>query len=181
MRLLGIHRLLGGTRISTAIGDRLSRLAQATASKSRMAMPISSRISFGERFDRFANRRHVRPDRNQHDCARRHPIDGPALDLQSRRRRFIDATRRLRWPGQAAVVVSVVHIRQRRHRQRRYVLDGQPVDADHCVSVSRRRKRQIRTRLEQTHESEFQGHRHRTGMGFTFDDDDTRNRNSDCR
>ncbi len=91
-----------------------------------------------------------------------------------------DATRRLKWPGQAAVVVSVVHIAKRDGAQpslvgysspaTKCVLDGSPVESISAFLVPGTMHNDP-TKLRASADLSFIGsfvH----GMGFTFDDTD---------
>ncbi len=80
-----------------------------------------------------------------------------------------DATRRLQWPGLAAVIVSVLHI----HRGtwvRRRILDGADVSAISAF-LAEGSTHEDPARLTENEDQSFQGSIV-LGMGFTFDDTD---------
>ena len=81
-----------------------------------------------------------------------------------------DATRRLPWPGMAAVIVSVVHIRRGEWREGRRLLDGKEVDAISAY-LSPGSAHEDPERLAANAGQSFQGSIV-LGMGFTFDDTD---------
>lgn len=81
-----------------------------------------------------------------------------------------DATRRLKWPGAAAVVVSVVHLAKGEYRGEKR-LDGKPVDIITAFLVHRGGNEDPE-RLEANANQSFQGCIV-LGSGFIFDDTDT--------
>ncbi|MYB37481.1 MAG: N-6 DNA methylase [Gammaproteobacteria bacterium] len=79
------------------------------------------------------------------------------------------AERRFKWPGQAAVVVSVLHIHRGAWEGRR-LLDSEPV-ANVTAFLFRRGGHSDPARLKANEKQSFQGSIV-LGMGFTFDDTD---------
>ena len=88
---------------------RLSRLAQDDSTRNRTATPTSSPISSVARFDLLRSGGTLRPDRHQHDRPGRHADHGLRW-ICTHGGTIYAATRRKKWPGQAAVIVSVVHV-----------------------------------------------------------------------
>ena len=80
-----------------------------------------------------------------------------------------EATRRLPWPGMAAVVVSVVHI-HRGHWSGKRALDGTKIDSISAY-LSAGSTHDDPARLAENKDQSFQGSIV-LGMGFTFDDTD---------
>ena len=80
------------------------------------------------------------------------------------------AETRFKWPGVAAVVVSVVHVRKGRSRGEKR-LDGRPVD-EITAFLFHTGGHEDPVRLESNTDRSFQGSIV-LGMGFTFDDTDT--------
>ena len=91
------------------------------------ATPTSSPTSSGARLITLSQRRHLRPDRHEHDRPGRHAVDRPALDLHARRRDLSTRQTRFKWPGLAAVVVSVVHVSKGASYRPHALLDGRAV------------------------------------------------------
>ena len=81
------------------------------------------------------------------------------------------AQRRFKWPGEAAVIVSVLHIIRGKYRGQRF-LDGKKVDIITAFLFYRGGHRDPKTLQENSRKS-FQGNTLR-GMGFTFDDTDNK-------
>lgn len=79
---------------------------------------------------------------------------------------IVRATRRLRWPGEAAVVVSVVHVTKNQTRVRP-ILDERPVGRISAYLVEGHLDRSP-AQLEANHRIAFQGSVV-LGIGFTFD------------
>ena len=86
--------------------------------------------------------RMFRVDCHEHHRPGRHAIHGSAVDLHARWDIFA-ARRRYRWPGVAAVVVSVVHV-WRGHMRGPFILDGRNVSSDYSVPLSCWRARRPR-------------------------------------
>lgn len=82
-----------------------------------------------------------------------------------------DARRRVKWPGQAAVVVSVVHIAKTTAAAKKH-LDGRPVDTI-TAFLFHAGGNGDPARLKANNSKSFQGSIV-LGMGFTFDDSDSR-------
>ena len=82
---------------------------------------------------------------------------------------IFDATRRLPWPGMAAVIVSVVHIHRGQWSSKR-ALDGTGVDSISAF-LSVGSTHDDPARLAENEDQSFQGSIV-LGMGFTFDDTD---------
>ena len=82
-----------------------------------------------------------------------------------------DARRRFKWPGLAAVVVSIVHVAKGAFNGQK-VLDGQLVD-DITAFLFHRGGHNDPTRLQANAGKSFQGSIV-LGMGFTFDDTDSK-------
>ena len=105
---------------------------------SRTATPTSAPTSSAAPFA-AARRRILRPARHQHHRPRRHPSDRPAISVYPRRHDH-DATRRYKWPGLAAVIVSVVHLYKAKLR-RTQAAGWQAGPDPHRLSVPRRQPR----------------------------------------
>ena len=82
------------------------------------------------------------------------------------------ARKRYKWPGQAAVVVSVVHVHKGAF-EGPYHLDGRAGGSHHGVSVPCRRQRRSREAGSERRQ-ELSWEAIVLGMGFTFDDTDTK-------
>ena len=123
---------------------------------------------FRRAFDLVATRWHVRPDRHQHDRPGRHAVSGLRWicthggdDLRGRRR--------VKWPGAAAVVVSVVHVAKGRTAVRRS-LDGREVETItaflfHAAATTtrptcRERWQELHRQLRPRHGLHLRRHRH---------------------
>ena len=120
------------------------------------------------RFRPGSIRRRIRADRHQHHRARRHTFDGPTLDLR-KRGEIYRANRRLKWPGLAAVVVSVLHVWKGRFDGVKQ-LDARTVDKI-TAFLFHRGGNTDPARLKVNAGKSFQGSII-LGMGFTFDDTD---------
>ena len=83
------------------------------------------------------------------------------------------ATRRVPWPGMAAVVVSIVHIGRTRLSLGTRMLDGRPVD-DITAFLFHRGGHDSPALLSANSDKSFQGSII-LGMGFTFDNTDKKN------
>ena len=83
-----------------------------------------------------------------------------------------EARTRFKWPGMAAVVVSVVHVAKGRWHGRRVLLDGQRVD-EITAFLFHMGGHENPARLEANAGQSFRGSGI-MGMGFTFDDTDSK-------
>ena len=131
--------------------------------RARTATPTSSPTSSAAPSHLLRRGRLPRPDRHQHHPPGRHPRHRACGRSARRAGRSIDAERRIKWPGEAAVVISTVHI----HKgpiAGPYRLDGREVDADHRLSVPRRRRRRSGAARRQRRQELPGQHRPRHGL-----------------
>ena len=128
----GKNTLIAGTQ--DAYPDWLKADSRGIARQ----LPIWSRTSSGRAFNLLRNGWLLRADCHEHDRPGRYPINRAAVDLSEHGGTIYRARKRLKWPGEAAVIVSVVHMSQRDISRTVAHLDGKSVDRDHRISCSMR-------------------------------------------
>ncbi len=125
---------------------------------------------FRRAFDLLRDGGDVRPDRDEHDRPGRHAVTGLRW-ICTHGGEIYAARRRVKWPGMAAVVVSVVHVAKGRFVGPAAARRPGGRD-DHCVPVPRG-GHDDPARLAANAGKSFLGSIV-LGMGFTFDDTDTK-------
>ena len=179
--IVGNPPFVGRNTISTRHGDGYLDWLKTIHDESHGNADLVAHF-FRRAFDLLRDRGTLRPDRHQHDCPGRHAIDRPALDLQPRRDDLSTPRGGYKWPGQAAVVVSVVHVCQGAAIEARIVLDGDRYSLITAYLVPRGGHDDPDAALQANAGKSFHGQQIVLGMGFTFDDTDTeRRRHADRR
>ena len=170
MRFVGNPPFAGKNTMVGGHAARLSRLAQddprGVARQRRPCGPLLSPC-----FRPAEERGGLRPDRHEHDRPGRHALDRPALDLQTRRHDLRSDPRK-KWPGQAAVIVSVVHVPKGAIAGAILILDGRRVSLI-TAYLFHAGGHDDPAKLKANEGKSFQGSIV-LGMGFTFDDTDTK-------
>ena len=111
---VGNPPFLGGSSISHANSDRLPRLADRSCIAGATATRDLVAHFFRRAFDLLRDGGDVRPDRHEHDRAGRHARSRACAGSARHGGEIFAARKRVKWPGLAAVVVSVVHVMQGR-------------------------------------------------------------------
>lgn len=165
--IVGNPPFLGGRRTSTVLGDRYSDWLFENNSESSSNSDLVAfffRRAFGllnaaGTFGLIATNTIYQGD-TRHTGLRWLRLNGAMI---------FSATRRLKWPGEAAVVVSVVHV-ARSNLSGPFELDGSQVDLI-TAFLSKSGPDNAPVPLTENLEKSFQGVIP-LGVGFTFDDED---------
>ena len=183
---VGNPPFLGGKRISTVISRESAPLPQGLAVRrliegANRNTDLSCRaLLSASAFHLVRRGRNARPDRDEHDRSGGYPVRRPYGGSVSTAAQIYDATRRYKWPGQAAVVVSVdPSLDKETSPVSRNCLNGRSRPAQVTAFLFRLSGGHARIRsrsASQCRTSAFNGMFRARGMGFTFDDTDRERR-----